>query len=146
MISSLQVVRCIWLKNWMYLSRTFDMTNLGLLHYRLAVKVWQASGGMLISPSKYVRRFLNKFKMINCKIFSTYMEKRLKLSTKIDSKVINEPTLTEIVGSLILLPLNLICAMLWVTFPDSWQHLRQNIGLQWSVCWDMKGTWLWHSM
>ena len=46
---------------------------------------------------------LNKFKITNCKILSTPMEKGLKLSTKIDSKAVNESIYMQLVGSLIYL-------------------------------------------
>jgi hypothetical protein len=77
-----------WIKSNM--SRAFDMTDLGLLHYCLGVEVWQIGSSIFVSQAKYVRSLLDKFRMEDCKISPTPMEKGLKLSTKTDSKVVSE--------------------------------------------------------
>ena len=64
------------------MSKTFDMIDLGLLHYCLGVEVWQIGNNIFVSQTKYAKSLLDKFKMIDCKISSTPMEKGLKLSTK----------------------------------------------------------------
>jgi hypothetical protein len=81
----------------------FDMTNLGLLHYCLGVEVWQTENHIFVSQTKYAKGLLDKFKMADCKISSTPMEKGLKLSAKTNSKAINESVYRQLVGSLIYL-------------------------------------------
>jgi hypothetical protein len=73
------------------MSKYFDMTDLGLLiNYCLVVEVWKIGRNIFVSQEKYVKDFLDRFRMTICKILSTFMEKGLKLSSKNDSKVVNE--------------------------------------------------------
>ena len=66
------------------------MIDLGLMHYRLGVEVWQQSFGIFFSQSKYARALLDKFCMQDCKPASTPMEKGLKLSAKSNSPPIDD--------------------------------------------------------
>ena len=45
------------------LCSTFDMTDLGLLHYCLGIEVWQTEYSIFLSQSKYARSLLDKFRM-----------------------------------------------------------------------------------
>jgi hypothetical protein len=90
-----------WIKSNM--SRAFDMTDLGLLHCCLGVEVWQTESIIFVSQAKYSRSLLDKFRMENCKISPTPMEKGLKLSAKIDSKAVSESLYRQLVGNLIYL-------------------------------------------
>lgn len=83
--------------------KAFDMTDLGLLHYFLRVEVWQTGRNIFISQTKYDRSLLDKFRITNCMISSTPMEKGMKLSTKYDSKAVNESVYRKLVGRLIYL-------------------------------------------
>jgi hypothetical protein len=85
------------------MSKYFDMTDLGLLHYCLGVEVWQTGSNIFVSQTKYARSLLDRFRMTDCKISSTPMEKGLKLSAKTDSKAVNESVYRQLVGSLIYL-------------------------------------------
>jgi hypothetical protein len=85
------------------MSKTFDMIDLGLLHYYLGVEVWQISSSIFVSQTIYAKSLFDKFKMTDCKILSTPMEKGLKLSTKTNSKAVNELVYKQLVGSLIYL-------------------------------------------
>jgi hypothetical protein len=54
------------------LCKSFDMTDLGLLHYCLGIEVWQQPNGIFISQAKYASELLNKFKTpieVNLKLF-----------------------------------------------------------------------------
>lgn len=93
-----------WIKSNM--SRAFDMTNLGLLHYCLGVEVWQTVSSIFVSQTKYAKILLDKFRMADCKISSTLIEKGLKLSVKNDTKAVNESLYMQQVGSLIYLTTN----------------------------------------
>jgi hypothetical protein len=55
------------------MSKDFDMTDLGIPHYFLDVKVWQTSNNFFFSQTKHT------IKMTYCKIFSTPMEKGLRI-------------------------------------------------------------------
>ena len=90
-----------WIKSNM--SRAFDMTDLGLLHYCLGVEVWQTGRSIFVLLAKYVRSLLDKFRMEDCKISCTPMEKGMKLSDKTDSKAVSESLYRQLVGSLIYL-------------------------------------------
>jgi hypothetical protein len=50
---------------------SFDMIDLGILHYFLGLQVSPLSHGLFISQSKYVVDLLKCFKMEYCKSFST---------------------------------------------------------------------------
>jgi len=58
----------------------FKMTDLGLLHYYLAVEVFQRPHHIFISQSKYAAEVLQRFRMQDCKPVLTPMEQNLKLS------------------------------------------------------------------
>jgi hypothetical protein len=79
---------------------SFDMINLGLLHYCIGVEVWQTYKHFCFTM-KYAKSLLDRFRMADCKISSTPMEKGLKLSAKTNSKVVNESVYRKLVGSLI---------------------------------------------
>jgi hypothetical protein len=66
------------------------MIDLGLLHYCLGVEVFQIGRNIFVSQAKYARSLMDKFRMEDCKISSTPMEKGLKLSAKTDSKAVSE--------------------------------------------------------
>lgn len=83
------------------LCHSFDMTNLGHLHYCLGVEVCQTKGSNFISQSKYARSFLYTFWMNDSKSASTPMEKGLKLPIKSDSPRVDESAFKQLVGSLI---------------------------------------------
>ena len=85
------------------LCRTFDMTDLGLLHYCLGIEVWQTDNSIFLSQSKYARNLLDRFRMQDCKPASTPMETGLKLSAQSDSPPVDETLFRQLVGSLIYL-------------------------------------------
>jgi hypothetical protein len=41
------------------MSKAFDMTDLGLLHYCLGVEVWQTCSNIFVSQTKYARSLLD---------------------------------------------------------------------------------------
>ena len=47
--------------------KTFEMTDLGLMHCFLGIEINQQEEGMLISQKKYAESVLKKFKMNYCK-------------------------------------------------------------------------------
>ncbi|KAH9314961.1 hypothetical protein KI387_023588, partial [Taxus chinensis] len=85
------------------LCATFDMTDLGLLHYFLGVEFGQLDHLIFISQVKYASNLLQKFQMYDCNSSSTPMEVGLKLSAHDDSPPVDEPLYRQLVGSLIYL-------------------------------------------
>jgi hypothetical protein len=59
---------------------TFDMTDLGLLHYFLSLQVLPLSDGLFLSQSKYVMDLLNHFKMVDYKPCATPFQSGVKLT------------------------------------------------------------------
>jgi hypothetical protein len=72
------------------LCKSFDMTDLGLLHYCLGIEVWQQPNRIFISQTKYASKLLEKFRMEDCNPSKTPMEVNLKLSKDDESEVVNE--------------------------------------------------------
>eukprot|EP00253_Pinus_taeda_P032920 PITA_32920 len=85
------------------LCRTFDMTDLGLLHYCLGVEVWQTENHIFLSQSKNAKNLMDRFRMQDCKPATTPMEPGLKLSAQSSSLPIDETLFRQLVGSLIYL-------------------------------------------
>jgi hypothetical protein len=61
------------------LDDSFDMPNLGILHYFLGLPVLPFSNGIFISQSKCVMDILTCFKMENCNPYATYFQYGVKL-------------------------------------------------------------------
>eukprot|EP00253_Pinus_taeda_P014923 PITA_14923 len=70
--------------------RTFDMTDLGLLHYYLGIEVWQTENHIFLSQSKYAKNLVDRFRMQDCKLAMTPMELGLKLSAQSSSLPVDE--------------------------------------------------------
>eukprot|EP00253_Pinus_taeda_P012151 PITA_12151 len=85
------------------LCNTFDMTDLGLLHYCLGLEVWQTENNIFLSQSKYARNLVDRFKMQDCKPTTTPMELGLKLSAQSSSPLVDETLFRQLVGSLVYL-------------------------------------------
>eukprot|EP00253_Pinus_taeda_P004464 PITA_04464 len=85
------------------LCSTFDMTDLGLLHYCLGVEVWQTKHNIFLSQSKYAKNLVDRFRMRDCKQATTLMEPGLKLSAQSSSPLVDETLFRQLVGSLIYL-------------------------------------------
>ena len=54
---------------------TFEMTDLGLLHYFLGLEILQDEDGVFIFQNRYATELLKKFNMLNCKKVATPMNK-----------------------------------------------------------------------
>jgi len=84
-----------------HLCSTFDITDLGLLHYCLGVEVWQTENNIFPSQSKYARNLVDRFRMQDCKPATTPMEPGLKFSAQSSSPLVDETLFRQLVGSLI---------------------------------------------
>ncbi|MCO5580873.1 hypothetical protein L7F22_034745 [Adiantum nelumboides] len=62
------------------LQKTFEMFDLGLLHYYLGIQFVQSENGIYMSQAKYLHKILDKFGMQNCKPISTPVDTGSKMS------------------------------------------------------------------
>ena len=85
------------------LGKSFEMTDLGYVHYYLGIEVTQHPKSIFLSQKKYIGDLLNRFGMTECNPLSTLMEQNLKL-TSIEGKEFEDATkYRKLVGSLIYL-------------------------------------------
>eukprot|EP00253_Pinus_taeda_P021317 PITA_21317 len=73
------------------LRKSFEMTDLGYVHYYLGIEVTQHPKSIFLSQKKYIRDLLNRFGMIECNPLTTPMEQNLKL-TSIEGKEFEDAT------------------------------------------------------
>eukprot|EP00253_Pinus_taeda_P007113 PITA_07113 len=82
------------------LGKSFEMTDLGYVHYSLGIEVTQHPKSIFISQKKYIGDLLNRFGMKKCNPLTTPMEQNLKL-TSIEGKEFQDATkYRQLVGSL----------------------------------------------
>eukprot|EP00253_Pinus_taeda_P029118 PITA_29118 len=85
------------------LGKSFEITDLGYVHYYLGIEVTQHPKSIFLSQKKYIGDLLNRFGMTECNPLSTPMEQNLKL-TSIEGKEFEDETkYRQLVGSLIYL-------------------------------------------
>eukprot|EP00253_Pinus_taeda_P019820 PITA_19820 len=73
------------------LGKSFEMTDLGYVHYYLGIEVTQHPKSIFLSQKKYIGDLLNKFGMIKCNPLTTPMQQNLKL-TSIEGKEFEDAT------------------------------------------------------
>eukprot|EP00253_Pinus_taeda_P028590 PITA_28590 len=82
------------------LGKSFEMTDLGYVHYYIGIEVTQHSKSIFLSQKKYIGDLLNRFGMIECNPLTTPMEQNLKL-TSFEGKEFEDTTkYRQLVGSL----------------------------------------------
>eukprot|EP00253_Pinus_taeda_P033044 PITA_33044 len=82
------------------LVKSFEMTNLGYVHYYLGIEVTQHPKYIFLSQKKCIGDLLNKFGMTECNPLTTPMEQNLNL-TSIEGKEFEDATkCRQLVGSL----------------------------------------------
>eukprot|EP00253_Pinus_taeda_P009498 PITA_09498 len=81
------------------LGKTFEMTDLGYVHYYLGIEVTQHPKSIFISQKKYIGDLLNRFGMTECNPLTTPMEQNLKLAS-IEGKEFDYPP-EKVVSSLL---------------------------------------------
>ena len=82
------------------LGKSFEMTDLGYVHYYLGIEVTQHPKSIFLSQKKYIGDLLNRFGMTECNPLSTPMEQNLRL-TSIEGKEFEDATkYRQLVGSL----------------------------------------------
>eukprot|EP00253_Pinus_taeda_P029221 PITA_29221 len=82
------------------LGKSFEMTDLGYVHYYLCIEVTQHPKSIFLSQKKYIGDLLNRFGMTECNPLTTPMEQNLKL-TSIEGNEFEDATkYRQLVGSL----------------------------------------------
>eukprot|EP00253_Pinus_taeda_P020681 PITA_20681 len=82
------------------LGKSFEMTDLGYVHYYLGIEVTQNPKFIFLSQKKYIGYLLNRFGVTECNPLTTPMEQNLKL-TSIEGKEFEDATkYRQLVGSL----------------------------------------------
>ena len=79
---------------------TFQMSDLGLLHYYLGLEVAQTADGITVCQSAYAAKILDSAGMRGCNPCATPMEARLKLSKSSAAPAVDQTMYRSIVGSL----------------------------------------------
>ena len=82
------------------LAQTFEMKDLGEIHYCLGLEIWREGSKTMITQSKYTREILERFNMSESKSVSTPIERNVKLSSVDETKEENGIMHRELVGSL----------------------------------------------
>ena len=82
---------------------SFEMSDLGLLHYFLGLEVKQGSDGIFISQRKYAMDLLKKSNMINYKATATTLNINEKLKLEDSTCLTNTRYYRSLVGGLIYL-------------------------------------------
>jgi hypothetical protein len=78
----------------------FKMSNIGLLHYYLGIKVRQSASGISLSQGAYVMKILERSGMTVCNSCHVPMEARLKLSKQSTQPLVDTITYRSIIGRL----------------------------------------------
>eukprot|EP00253_Pinus_taeda_P034659 PITA_34659 len=82
------------------LGKSFEMTDLGYVHYYLGIEVTQHPKSIFLSQKKCIGDLLNRFGMTECNPLTTPMEQNLKL-TSIEGKEFEDATnYRQLIGSL----------------------------------------------
>jgi hypothetical protein len=79
---------------------TFQMADLGLLHYYLGLEVSQGEAGIWVSQGAYALKILAAANMEDCNLSHTPMESRLKLSKSSTAPLVDATEYRRIVGVL----------------------------------------------
>jgi len=85
------------------LAKEFEMKDLGLLHYFLALEIWQNSDGLFVSQGKYAQEILEKFNMHGCKPVDTPLPSGWRKEDATSAEVVDATVYRQLVGSLMYL-------------------------------------------
>ncbi|KAK6126757.1 hypothetical protein DH2020_039502 [Rehmannia glutinosa] len=83
--------------------KTFEMTDLGLLHYFLGIEIHQRKDSIFISQKKYAESLLKKFKMEGCKTVATQLDNNKALKKEDGSPKAHNSQFRSLIGSLLYL-------------------------------------------
>eukprot|EP00253_Pinus_taeda_P017150 PITA_17150 len=80
--------------------KSFEMTDLGYVHYYLGIEVTQRPKSIFLSQKKYVGDLLNRFGMIECNPLTTPTEQNLRLTSIEGKEFVDATKYGQLVGSL----------------------------------------------
>ena len=86
-----------------HMMKTYEMSDLGLLHYFLGIEVSQGGDGIFVSQKRYAKSILEKFNMTHCKPVSTPLVVSEKLSKEDGTSKVDCSLYRSLVGSLLYL-------------------------------------------
>ncbi|VVA34844.1 Hypothetical predicted protein, partial [Prunus dulcis] len=82
---------------------TYEMSDLGLLHYFLGIEVSQTENGIFISQKKYAENILKKFNLLGCKSVATPLIANEKMRKFDGAKKADAKKYRSLVGSFLYL-------------------------------------------
>jgi hypothetical protein len=100
----------------------FEMSDLGVMHYFIGIKVVQSVNGILISQKKYVQDILDRFQMKDCNHVGTPTKFGLKLNKDHERKKVDSTLYKQIVGSLMYLTVTRPNIMYYVSLINSYME------------------------
>jgi hypothetical protein len=85
------------------MSKEFEMSMMGELHFFLKLQVKQAKEGTFVHQAKYTKDILKKFKMDDSKPLSTPMSTTTSLDADKDGELMDQKEYRRLIGSLLYL-------------------------------------------
>ncbi|KAJ4716489.1 Retrovirus-related Pol polyprotein from transposon TNT 1-94 [Melia azedarach] len=82
------------------MTKEFEMSDIRLMVYYLSIEVKQEEDEIFISQQRYTKEILKKFKMENCKLISTPIKCRVKLSKHEEGEKVYSTFFKSLVGCL----------------------------------------------
>ena len=88
------------------LKATFEMIDLGLLHYYLGMQVYQYKDCTYLSQSKYISDILQKFGMEECRYAAIPVSPGITVSLSSNSQLADATAYRQLIGSLLYLTIS----------------------------------------
>jgi hypothetical protein len=81
----------------------FEMKGIGLMHYFLALEVWQEDGHIFLGHGRYADEILRRFRMGDCRPMSTPMTTNWKKLHSSETELVDPTLYRQLIGSLMYL-------------------------------------------
>ena len=88
------------------MTKEFEMSLMGELKFFLGLQIIQASEGIFINQSKYIKELLKKYQMENMKSINAPMGTSTNLDDDPESKIVDAKQFRGMIGSLLYLTLS----------------------------------------
>eukprot|EP00253_Pinus_taeda_P009141 PITA_09141 len=85
------------------LEATFDMNDMGLMHYFLGLEVWKKNGYIFLGQGRYTTKILKRFRMQDCRPMATPMITNWKKINALEDKEVDPTLYRQLIGSLMYL-------------------------------------------
>ena len=85
------------------MTKEFEMSLMGKLKFFLGLQIIQASEGIFINQSKYIKKLLKKYQMENLKPINTPMGTSTTLDADLEGKLVDAKQFRGMIGSLLYL-------------------------------------------